>query len=174
VTEKDEVLLPLALIVAVARNGVIGKDGALPWHVSEDLKHFKKTTKGHAVIMGRKTFDSIGRPLPHRRNIVVTRREGISFTGCEVANSLTEAIELARASDECPFIIGGASLYKEALPMATEIHLTMIDRDVEGDTHFPGDLSAFEEVETRLGKTQGVAFRLLRRKERGQSPLIQG
>ena len=163
-TEAPEALTPLALIVAVARNGIIGKDGALPWHVSEDLKHFKNTTKGHAVIMGRKTFESIGRPLPSRRNIVISRREGASFAGCEVASSLTGAIDLARTSDECAFIIGGASLYEEALPLATEIHLTTIDRDVEGDTHFPGDLSAFEEVETRPGTTQGVVFRLLRRK----------
>ncbi|MDH3200742.1 MAG: dihydrofolate reductase [Myxococcales bacterium] len=167
-TESHETLPPLALIVAVARNGVIGKDGALPWHVSEDLKHFKNTTKGHAVIMGRKTFESIGRPLPHRRNIVITRREGASFAGCEVANGLTEAIDLARASDDCPFIIGGASLYEEALPLVTEIHLTTIDREVEGDTQFPGDLSAFEEVETRPGTTKGIVFRLLRRK--GDSP----
>lgn len=163
-TEKPTSLLPLALIVAVARNGVIGKGGALPWHVSEDLKHFKNTTKGHAVIMGRKTFESIGRPLPQRRNIVISRREGASFAGCEVANSLTKAIDLARTSDACPFIIGGASLYHEALPLATEIHLTTIDSEVEGDTHFPADLSAFEEVETRPGTTQGVVFHLLRRK----------
>jgi len=170
VTKARKVLRPLALIVAAARNGVIGKDGALPWHVSEDLKHFKKTTKGHAVIMGRKTFESIGRPLPNRRNIVVSRREGASFEGCEVANSLTQAIDLARTSDDCPFIIGGASVYEEALPLATEIHLTTIDRDIEGDTHFPGDLSAFEEVETRPGTTQGIVFRLLRRKT-NPSPL---
>jgi dihydrofolate reductase len=121
------------LIVAVARNGVIGKDGGLPWHVSEDLKHFKKTTHGHAVIMGRKTHDSIGRPLPKRRNIVVTRQTGTLFPGCEAAHSLDEAIALARTTDECPFIIGGASLYEEALPLATELHLTTIDEDVDGD-----------------------------------------
>ncbi len=163
-TERPASLPPLALIVAVARNGVIGKGGVLPWHISEDLKHFKNTTEGHAVIMGRKTFESIGRPLPQRRNIVISRRKGASFPGCEVASSLADAIDLARTTDECPFIIGGASLYGEALPLATEIHLTTIDRDVEGDTQFPGDLSAFEEVETRPGTTQGVVFRLLRRK----------
>ncbi len=162
--EALEELQPLALILAVARNGVIGKDGALPWHLSEDLKHFKETTRGHAVIMGRKTFESIGRPLPQRRNIVVTRREGASFAGCEVAHSLAEAIDVARTYDDCPFIIGGASLYEEALPLATQIHLTTIDREVEGDTRLTVDLSAFEEVETRPGTTPGVVFRVLRRK----------
>ena len=155
---------PLALIVAVARNGVIGKDGGLPWHVSEDLKHFKKTTHGHAVIMGRKTHDSIGRPLPKRRNIVVTRQTGTLFPGCEAAHSLDEAIALARTTDDCPFIIGGASLYEEALPLATELHLTTIDEDVDGDAYFPEDLSEFVEVESRKGETAGVVFRLLRRK----------
>jgi dihydrofolate reductase len=164
VTTPQSALAPLALIVAVARNGVIGNAGALPWHVSEDLQHFKKTTKGHVIIMGRKTHDSIGRPLPKRRNIVVTRQAGAQFPGCEVANSLTEAITLARTTDECPFIIGGASLYEEALPLATELHLTTIDEEVEGDTYFPEDLPEFVEVESRDGETAGVVFRLLRRK----------
>ena len=98
---------PLAMIVAVARNAVIGKAGDLPWHIPEDLKHFKKTTSGHAIIMGRKTHESIGRALPKRRNIVVTR-SGATFEGCETATSLDEAIALARATDPCPFVIGGA------------------------------------------------------------------
>jgi len=164
VTDPQPAPAPLALIVAVARNGVIGKDGGLPWHVSEDLKHFKKTTHGHAVIMGRKTHDSIGRPLPKRRNIVVTRQTGTLFPGCEAAHSLDEAIALARTTDDCPFIIGGASLYEEALPLATELHLTTIDEDVDGDAYFPEDLSEFVEVESRKGETAGVVFRLLRRK----------
>lgn len=163
-TDAQPALAPLALIVAVARNGVIGKDGALPWHVSEDLKHFKQTTDGHAIIMGRKTHDSIGRPLPKRRNIVVTRTADAVFPGCETANSLKEAIALARTTDPCPFIIGGASLYEEGVPLATELHLTTIDEDVGGDTYFPKDLSDFEEVESRKGETPGVVFRLLRRK----------
>ena len=163
-TDPQPAPAPLALIVAVARNGVIGKDGGLPWHVSEDLKHFKKTTHGHAVIMGRKTHDSIGRPLPKRRNIVVTRQTGTLFPGCEAAHSLDEAIALARTTDDCPFIIGGASLYEEALPLATELHLTTIDEDVDGDAYFPEDLSEFVEVERRKGETAGVVFRLLRRK----------
>ncbi len=155
---------PLALIVAVARNGVIGKDGGLPWHLSEDLKHFKKTTSGHAIIMGRKTYDSIGRPLPKRRNIVVTRQADAQFPGCERVENIDAAIALARTSDPCPFIIGGASLYEAALPIATELHVTTIDEDVEGDTYFPSDLSAFEEVESHRGETPGVTFRVLRRR----------
>jgi len=152
------------LIVAVARNGVIGKDGTLPWHVSEDLKHFKRTTSGHVIIMGRKTHDSIGRALPGRRNIVVTRRADAEFPDCETAGSLDQAIALARTTDECPFIIGGASLYEEALPLATELHVTSIDEEVEGDTYFPEDLSEFLEVQSHKGETPGVLFRLLRRK----------
>ena len=155
---------PLALILAVARNGVIGKGGALPWHLSEDLRHFKKTTAGHAVIMGRKTYDSIGHPLPKRRNIVVSTKPGVGFPGCETASTLEEAIALARKTDPCPFVIGGASLYEWALPLATEIHLTMIDEDVEGDVYFRADLNDFEEVESRVGQTPGVTFRLLRRR----------
>lgn len=163
-TEALSTPAPLAIIVAVARKGVIGKDGGLPWHLSEDLKHFKRTTLGHAIIMGRKTYDSIGRPLPKRRNIVVTRSKGAMFEGCELAHSLDDAIALARSTDPCPFVVGGASLYEEALPLATELHLTSIDQEVEGDTFFPEDLSAFEEVERRLGETPGVVFRLLRRR----------
>jgi dihydrofolate reductase len=154
----------LALIVAVARNGVIGKNGGLPWHVSEDLKHFKATTSGHAVIMGRKTYDSIGRPLPKRRNIVVTSQVDAQIPGCEVAGSLDEALASARTSDPCPFIIGGASLYEEALPIATELYMTTIDENVEGDTYFPEDLADFEEVEARAGRTPGIVFRVLKRK----------
>ncbi len=162
--EGDQALAPLAIIVAVARNGVIGKDGDLPWHLPEDLRHFKATTTGHAIIMGRKTHESIGRALPDRRNIIVTRADGASFEGCETARSLDEAISLARSTDPCPFVIGGASLYQEALLLATEVHLTTLDRDVDGDVYFPDDLSAFEEIEAHPGKTDGVTFRLLRRK----------
>lgn len=165
-TGEAIVLAPLALIAAVARNGVIGKGGTLPWHVPEDLKHFKKLTEGHAIIMGRKTYDSIGRPLPRRRNIVVSRNPAAELPGCETASSLDEAIRLARGTDPCPFVIGGASLYEAALPLATEIHLTTIDQDVEGDVLFPDDLSDFEEVEARPGQTPGVTFRRLERRRR--------
>ena len=156
----------LALIVAVARCGVIGRGGDLPWHIAEDLKHFKRTTLDHVVIMGRKTHESIGRPLPKRRNIVVTR-SGAAFDGCETASSLEEAIALARETDDCPFIIGGASLYEEALPLATDIYLTKIDVDVEGDTFFSPDLDDFEEAESTPAETPGVTFHHLRRRDAG-------
>ena len=164
-TDAFEARPPLALIIAVARNGVIGNEGGLPWHVSEDLKHFKKTTMGHAIIMGRKTHESIGRALPSRRNIVVTRQPTAAFEGCEVAQSLEEAVASARLTDSCPFVIGGASLYEEALPLATEIYLTEIDRDVVGDTFFLHDLSAFQELDARRGIAPDVTFRHLRRVE---------
>lgn len=155
----------LALIVAMARNRVIGKDGTLPWHVPEDLRHFKRTTKDHAVIMGRRTHESIGHPLVKRRNIVVTRNESASFPGCETASSLDEAIAKARSSDDCPFVIGGASLYEEALPSATELHITAIDRDVDGDTYFPAyELSDFELADSRAGEDADVTFLVYQRK----------
>jgi dihydrofolate reductase len=164
VTEAITTRPPLALIMAMARNGVIGRGGSLPWHVSEDLQHFRRITVGHAIIMGRKTYDSIGRALPKRRNIVVSRKPDSAFPGCETATTLEEAIALARRTDPCPFVIGGATLYEEALPLATEIHLTKIDEDAEGDVCFRGDLSDFEVVDTRQGNTPGVAFLLLKRR----------
>ena len=155
----------LALIVAMARNRVIGKNGTLPWHLPEDLKHFKQTTLGHAIIMGRRTHESIGRPLPDRRNIVVTRDENAAFSGCETASSLEEALQKARNTDDCPFVIGGASLYEEALPRATELHITAIGHDVDGDTYFPEyELSEFELVERRAGDSAEVEFLLYRRR----------
>ena len=154
----------LAMIVAMANKRVIGNDGGLPWHISEDLKHFRKTTTGHAIIMGRKTYESIGKPLPKRRNIVVTRQQDAAFEGCEVAHSLADAIEVARQTDDLPFIIGGASLFEEALPDTTMLFLTDIDMDVEGDTFFPEyDESKFEEVERHDGETKGVVFCTLKR-----------
>ncbi|MFO0676930.1 MAG: dihydrofolate reductase [Polyangiaceae bacterium] len=128
---------PLALIAAVAENGVIGKDGGLPWRIPEDLKFFKETTKGHAVIMGRRTFEEVGKPLPHRRNIVVSSREGASFEGCETACDLASAVALARATDPLPFVIGGARLYEDALDVATVFYRTVVHLSAEGDTFFP-------------------------------------
>ncbi len=127
----------LQMIVAASRNGCIGKDGDLPWHIGEDLKRFKRLTQGHAIIMGRKTHESIGRALPKRRNIVITRRAGAAFEGCEVVASLEEALERAWTTDPAPFVIGGASIYEAALPLATRIHLTRVDRHVDGDTFLP-------------------------------------
>lgn len=141
----------LSLIAAVARNGAIGKDNALLWRLSEDLQFFKRTTMGCPVIMGRKTYDSIGRPLPGRRNIVITRNPQWSAPGIESAPSLQAALALLnhtadKAVDKA-FVIGGAQIYAEALPLAQEIVLTEIDRDFEADAFFPDwDKAAFTEV----------------------------
>jgi len=124
----------LILIVARARNGVIGRDNQLPWHLSEDLKFFKRTTMGAPVIMGRKTHESIGRPLPGRRNLVVTRDQSRRFDGCETVGSLAEAI--ARCEQEGAaeaYLIGGAELYREGIGRADRLVVTEIDHDVEGD-----------------------------------------
>jgi dihydrofolate reductase len=148
---------PLALIVGFAKNRGIGLRGAIPWHVAEDLKRFKALTMGHAIIMGRKTHESIGRVLPGRRNIVVTRGSA-TLAGCERASSLDEALKLV-ADDALPFIIGGAQLYAEALPKVTQLFLTQLDRDVEADTFFP-ELNAGEwrELKREAGTSPGVTF----------------
>tara|TARA_B100001094_G_scaffold330179_1_gene394775 strand:+ start:2145 stop:2624 length:480 start_codon:yes stop_codon:yes gene_type:complete len=128
--------MKLALIVAVAKNDVIGYQGQIPWHISEDLKYFKRVTSGHPVVMGRKTFESIGRPLPNRRNIVVTRQLDYHAEGIEVVHSLAEATSKIQ-QDEQVFVIGGQSLYEEALPLAQALYVTEVDMQVEGDTFFP-------------------------------------
>lgn len=149
---------PLVLVLAVARNGAIGKDGKVPWHVPEDLRHFKAMTMGHAIVMGRKTYEETRRPLPGRRNIVITRRRDYQAPGCEVVGSLEEAIALARTSDPEPRVIGGAEIYRLAWPLATRVHLTEIDRDADADTFFEVDRKGFRETERRKGETPGVTF----------------
>lgn len=128
--------MKLSLIVARARNGVIGRGNALPWRLPEDLAHFKRVTMGHPIVMGRKTWESIGRPLPGRRNVVVTRTAGWHAEGAEVARSLDEALELCGDVPDV-FVIGGASLFEAALSRADVIFSTEIDRDVDGDVRFP-------------------------------------
>lgn len=136
----------LSLIAAVSRNGAIGKDNTLLWRLPEDLKFFKRTTLGCPVIMGRKTFESIGRALPGRRNIVVTRNTSWQHEGIEVSHSLDSA--LAQVEGEARvFVIGGGDLYAQALPKADVLVLTEVDADFEGDTFFPTwDRTAFEEL----------------------------
>jgi dihydrofolate reductase len=130
--------LPLTFIVAVAHNGVMGKDGKLPWNLPEDLAFFRDTTMGHAVIMGRRTWDERGVPLDGRRNIVVSRSGNVSGTGREVAATIEDAIALARATDPEPIVLGGAEIFRAALPYATRILMTEIDFDADGDTFWPG------------------------------------
>jgi len=122
-------MLALALIVAVGRGGVIGQGGHVPWRISEDLRHFKRVTSGHAVIMGRKTYADIGKPLPNRRNIVVTRNAALRLEGCETVSTLDEAIARARTSDDEPVIIGGGEIYRLALPKITRMYITYVDRE---------------------------------------------
>ena len=139
----------LTLIAAVARNGVIGNDNALPWRLPEDLKHFKELTLGHPIIMGRKTWASLGRPLPGRRNIVISRDPDFKAPGGIVVASLAAALAASADASEA-FVIGGAEIYALALPEAQCLRLTEIDRDFPGDTHFPGfDPAAWRETERK-------------------------
>jgi dihydrofolate reductase len=136
-----------ALVVAVARNGVIGRDNQLPWRLPDDLAYFKRVTMGRPVVMGRRTFESIGKALPGRTNIVVTRNPSFRAPGCTVVPSLDAAWKAAGDADEA-CIIGGTSLFEEALPTADVIHLTEVEADVEGDTYFPPfDRSQWRETE---------------------------
>ena len=126
----------LSLIVAMARNRVIGADGGIPWHLPEELKRFKSLTLGHHIVMGRKTWESIGRLLPGRTTVIVTRQRGYRVPGAQVACSLDDAIAACGADDEI-FVIGGAELYAQALARAGRLYLTTVDADVAGDTFMP-------------------------------------
>ncbi len=138
----------VSLIAAVADDGVIGRDGRLPWHLPADLAHFKRLTTGHHVIMGRRTHDSIGRPLPARTNLVLSRDPGHRAQGCTVVASLEGALAHARAAGESEaFVIGGAEVYAAALPLADRIYLTRVAARVPGDARFPG-LDATRWVES--------------------------
>ena len=137
----------ISIIVAVAENGVIGGDNRLLWHISEDLRRFRSLTTGHPVVMGRKTYESLGRPLPNRTNVVVTRQR-IEIPGCRVVHSFDEAAALFGADEEL-FVIGGAQIYAEALPRADRFYLTRVGRAYEGDTLFPRwDEEAWRLVES--------------------------
>lgn len=125
----------ISLIVAMGENRVIGLDNQMPWHLPADLKYFKKTTTGHSIVMGRKTFQSIGRPLPNRKNIILTRDTSFSANGCQVLHSIEEVLELAKKEDI--FVIGGAQIYKQFLSDAEKLYITKINESFEGDTFFP-------------------------------------
>lgn len=128
----------ITLIAAVAKNGVIGAGNSLPWRLPEDLKRFKALTLGHPIVMGRKTWESLGRPLPGRTNIVVSRNADFAAAGAQRVGSLAEALTAAAATDSDEvFIIGGAEIYRQALPLAQRLQLTEIDQDFAGDVHFP-------------------------------------
>ncbi len=124
------------IIAAMAKNGVIGRHNKLPWHIPEELRFFKQTTMGHPMIMGRKTFDSLGAPLPGRRHLVLSRRGGFAPRGAEAVDSLDKAFELCAGAEKV-FIIGGAQIFHLALPLVNTLLLTLLDREVDGDVYFP-------------------------------------
>lgn len=139
----------IIIIVAIAKNHVIGRDGQLPWHLPSDLQHFKKTTMGCPLIMGRKTFDSIGKPLPGRDNIVLTRDKDLQIPGCIVMHSVQAAIEYCQDQEKA-FIIGGGDIFRLALPHTDTLIVTALEREVEGDIFFePIDPDQFREVHSR-------------------------
>jgi len=135
----------ISILVAMAKNRTIGIDNSLPWRIPEDMKHFKALTMGHHLIMGRKTYDSIGKPLPGRTTVVVTRDRNLKIDGCIVVHSLAEAI--AACADDEIFVVGGAEIYAQALPLADTLYITEIQQDVDGDAHFPEfDKSVWQEL----------------------------
>jgi dihydrofolate reductase len=138
------------IIVAVAENGVIGKSNQLLWKLPAELKFFKETTTGHSIIMGRKTFESIGRPLPNRRNIVVTRQTDFAPEGIEMAHSLEEALGMVPVEEEA-FVIGGAELYKQALPLVQRVYFTRVHNSFEGDVSFPELGPEWHEISRKEG-----------------------
>lgn len=139
----------ISLIVAAAENGVIGAAGELPWKLSDDLKRFKAVTMGKPIVMGRKTWESIGRPLPGRRNIVITRQDGYAAPGCDVVASPEDAVAAAGDAEEI-MVIGGSQVYERCLPLADRVYLTRVHADVDGDAFFP----ALDEDEWRLVSDQ--------------------
>ena len=167
--------LPLALIAACAHDRVIGRDNDMPWHLPADLKHFKAMTLGKPIIMGRKTWDSLGRPLPGRLNLVVSRQSGIQLEGAEVYGRLEDALSRAeewareQGVDEL-MLIGGGQLYAQALPQADRLYLTRIDLEVEGDAFFP-EFSGWECVDRQAhpatGDTPAYAFEIWERPAQG-------
>ena len=145
----------ISIIVAVSENNAIGKDGQVPWHLRADLKNFKRVTMGHHLIVGRKTFESIGRPLPGRNMVIVSRNKEYAAEGCQVVHSLEAALELAQAHDEQEvFVAGGAEIYALALPLATKFYFTRVHTEVEADTYFPEiDWGNWQRIDTKKFKS---------------------
>lgn len=148
----------ISLIAAMDRNGVIGKDNSLPWQLPEDMKRFKELTLGKLVIMGRKTFESIGKPLPNRTNIVITKNKNYKAKGCIVVHSSDQALNAAKGNKEV-MIIGGEQIFREFLPIANRMYLTFIDKDFEGDAYFPEyDEREWKEIRREAHKNQKYRF----------------
>ncbi len=148
----------ISIIAAMAKNRVIGRNNYIPWKLPEDMKRFKELTTGKPVVMGRKTFESIGRPLPNRANIIVTRDKNYKADNCVVVHSAGEAIKAAKGNEEV-MIIGGAEIYKQFLPRADRLYLTLIDKEFEGDAYFPEfDKNEWEEVSREEHESNGLRY----------------
>jgi len=147
----------LIILAALNRRRVIGKDGKLPWHISEDLKRVKRLTTGHALLMGRRTFESLGKPLPNRRNVVLTSKK---IDGVETFESIPEAFE-ALKNEEKVFVFGGGELFGQLLEKADEWHLTLVDQDIEGDTFFPPYEHLIGNVFLLVGREEHEGFTFL-------------
>jgi dihydrofolate reductase len=150
-------LKPLAMVAAMTPSRVIGRAGGIPWHYPEDMKHFRNVTRGHALIMGRGTYDSIGKALPKRRTIVVSRHPERGLPDSEVVSSLDAAIELAREHDDEPQILGGAQIYEAALPLATRLILTFLETEHPGDVYFP-EFDPADWIETERRTAPGLCW----------------
>lgn len=138
--------MKISLIVAMASNRIIGRDGQMPWHLSADLQRFKQITLGSPILMGRKTYEAIGRPLPGRQNLIISRNSAYHIPGCQVFDDMQKALQAVASSDEL-FVIGGATLYEALLPYADYLYLTVIDKAFTGDTYFPEtDSAAWHEI----------------------------
>ena len=163
----------ISLVVAMARNRVIGRDNALPWRLPADLAYFKRVTMGHPIVMGRRTYESIGKPLPGRKNIVVSRNPDFRAPGCIVVASLDAAWKAAGDADEV-CVIGGTTLFEETLPVADRIHLTEVEAEVAGDTYFPefdrGDWKENEVERHAADERHGYPFRIVELERRGKAP----
>jgi|TARA_Y100000310_G_scaffold344724_2_gene459063 dihydrofolate reductase len=138
--------MKVSFVVAMGKNRVIGKDNSLPWSMPADMKRFKELTTGKTIVMGRKTFESIGKALPNRKNIILTRDENYKAEHCIVVNSIEEALEIAESEEEV-MVIGGANIYEQFLPKANRIYLTIIDNDFGGDKYFPEYGNEWKEIE---------------------------
>ncbi|PEZ08067.1 dihydrofolate reductase [Bacillus sp. AFS018417] len=144
----------ISLLVAMDKNRLIGKDNQLPWHLPADLAYFKKVTMGHPIIMGRKTFESIGRPLLGRTNIILTRNKNYEMEGCEVIHSIDDVQKMDEQMNEEIFVIGGAEIFKEVLPFADRLYITKIEEVFEGDTFFPEiNYDQWKEISVEQGVT---------------------
>lgn len=141
----------ISLIAAISHNNQIGLNNKMPWHIKEDLLYFKTITSGHTVIMGRKTFESIGKPLPHRKNIILTKNHSLTIPNVRIICSVSEILDLISREKEEVFIIGGGEIYNLFLPYADKLYLTLLDLDIEGDTDFPDYSNDFKQISSHLG-----------------------